>query len=229
MATEQVLVNASPDDLAASALSALADGELTQQQFDRLLATSLDASEQFAAWQSYQLIGDVLRGEPVAARRAPQDFLAGVRAGLVHSPDDVAKRPSLGSPPVETVRHVRGEAANDAVLRWKRVAGVASVAAVMALSWALVRGVDAPGVVNAPQLAQLPAAGSTNDASRSLSAAREPKSGTFVVVNTDQGRLIRDPRLEQMLAEHRQYGAMSALQMPAGFLRNATYDDSPDQ
>jgi sigma-E factor negative regulatory protein RseA len=50
-----------------------------------------------------------------------------------------------------------------------------------------------------------------------------------VAVSTGQGILIRDARLEQMLAEHRQYGGMSALQMPAGFLRNATYDTAPQR
>ena len=45
-----------------------------------------------------------------------------------------------------------------------------------------------------------------------------------VVVNTGQGPLIRDARLEELLAEHRQNGSMSALQMPTGFIRNATYD-----
>jgi sigma-E factor negative regulatory protein RseA len=45
-----------------------------------------------------------------------------------------------------------------------------------------------------------------------------------VVVNTPQGAVIRDTQLEALMAEHRQHGGMSALQMPAGFLRNATYD-----
>jgi sigma-E factor negative regulatory protein RseA len=43
-------------------------------------------------------------------------------------------------------------------------------------------------------------------------------------VVTDQGVVLRDPQLEELMAAHRQYGSMSALQMPAGFLRNATYD-----
>jgi sigma-E factor negative regulatory protein RseA len=47
---------------------------------------------------------------------------------------------------------------------------------------------------------------------------------TAVVVNTPQGAVIRDTQLEALMAEHRQHGGMSALQMPAGFLRNATYD-----
>lgn len=36
--------------------------------------------------------------------------------------------------------------------------------------------------------------------------------------------MIRDPRLDELLAAHRQYGNTTALQMPAGFLRNATFE-----
>jgi sigma-E factor negative regulatory protein RseA len=37
--------------------------------------------------------------------------------------------------------------------------------------------------------------------------------------------MIRDPRLDEMLAAHRQLGGgASALQTPAGFLRNATFE-----
>ena len=36
--------------------------------------------------------------------------------------------------------------------------------------------------------------------------------------------MIRDPGLDEMLAAHRQLGGASALQTPAGFLRNATFE-----
>ena len=37
--------------------------------------------------------------------------------------------------------------------------------------------------------------------------------------------MIRDPRLDEMLAAHRQLGGgASALQSPAGMLRNATFE-----
>jgi sigma-E factor negative regulatory protein RseA len=36
--------------------------------------------------------------------------------------------------------------------------------------------------------------------------------------------MIRDPRLDELLAAHRQLGGASALQAPAGFLRNATFE-----
>jgi len=37
--------------------------------------------------------------------------------------------------------------------------------------------------------------------------------------------MIRDPQLDALLAAHRQMGGTTALQMPSGFLRNATFDE----
>ncbi|MDU7587859.1 MAG: anti-anti-sigma factor, partial [Acidovorax sp.] len=36
--------------------------------------------------------------------------------------------------------------------------------------------------------------------------------------------MLRDPRLDELLAAHKQFGSTTALQMPAGFLRNATFE-----
>jgi sigma-E factor negative regulatory protein RseA len=36
--------------------------------------------------------------------------------------------------------------------------------------------------------------------------------------------MLRDPRLDELVAAHRQYHGATNLQMPAGFLRNATFD-----
>jgi sigma-E factor negative regulatory protein RseA len=122
---------------------------------------------------------------------------------------------------------VRGTAANDPVMRWKVAAGLASLAAVVAVSWSVMQGAAGPdgGGVSAPQLAQVvPPTEPANPV-----VAGSAAGTTNVAVNTGQGILIRDARLEQMLAEHRQYGGMSALQMPAGFLRNATYDTAPQR
>lgn len=58
---------------------------------------------------------------------------------------------------------------------------------------------------------------------------RHPSCRGWVLVQTGQGQVLRDARLEELLAEHRQYGGMSALQMPAGFLRNATCDAAPQR
>jgi sigma-E factor negative regulatory protein RseA len=48
--------------------------------------------------------------------------------------------------------------------------------------------------------------------------------GGFVDQPDAQQAMIRDPQLDALLAAHRQSGGTSALQMSAGFLRNATFE-----
>jgi sigma-E factor negative regulatory protein RseA len=66
-----------------------------------------------------------------------------------------------------------------------------------------------------------------------MAAAPKPAEATTVAaattvkpVQTPQGVMLRNPELEALMAAHRQYGGMTALQMPAGFLRTATFDPS---
>lgn len=91
---------------------------------------------------------------------------------------------------------VERPAANDG--RWKLVAGLASVAAVAAVGWNVW---GTAGVASGPQLAAAPG----------------------VVVPVAAQAMIRDPRLDRLLAAHRQFGGAPALQSP-GFLRSATFE-----
>lgn len=221
MNAAQVNLNRLPGEEAGpvspeQALSALVDGELDAAGLDGVLASFEVRSDTLASWHSYVVIGDVLRGAgAVVAAQPPGDFLAGVRERLRSEPVPVVT-------PVQTpqVVAVRAPAANDALFRWKAVAGLASLAAVMAVGWSVLSGVPAGPGGASPQLAATPVA---TDSKVSV-AANAPVPSAAVVVNTGQGPLIRDARLEELLAEHRQNGGMSALQMPTGFIRNATYD-----
>lgn len=201
---------------AGAALSALVDGEIDEAELDALLLAYDEQTDTRASWHSYQVIGDVLRGTPAASAVAPQVFVAGIQARL-QAESRVQPQPEA----FNVSGHVRSAAANDAVFRWKLVAGVASLAAVMAVSWSVLSGAPTGaggGTGAGAQLALMqPAA---------VSVGSAPAA---VVVNTPQGPVIRDARLEALLTEHRQYGAMSALQMPAGFLRDATYDTAPQR
>ncbi|MBA4256129.1 MAG: anti-sigma factor [Polaromonas sp.] len=187
----------------SDALSALVDGEIGAAQIDALLRAQGEQPDRLlATWHSYQVIGDVLRGSaPAAAVMPPPDFLAGVRERLRTEP----KLPE----PVSELAQLRAPAANDAVFRWKLLAGVASLAAVVAVSWSVLGGAPSAAGGGGPQLAL-------------QSPAPAP-----VLVTTERGTVVRDARLEELMAEHRQHGGMSALQMPAGFLRDATYDAAP--
>lgn len=207
----------------ASSLSALVDGEVHDIELGHLLADHSGERETLEVWHSYQVIGDVLRASaPAVANQTPQAFLAGIHARLqVEAPrvEPVLEALVLTEAPSTVTAHVRAPAANDAVFRWKMVAGLASLAAVMAVSWTVLGTAPAGAGGSSGAGAQMALTG----ASLGMAASRAQES-TAVVVNTPQGPLIRDVQLEALLAEHRQYGGMSALQMPAGFLRNATYD-----
>ena len=194
-------------------VSALVDGELSSAELDVLLRDENGSTGWDVDWKIFHLIGDVLRGsESVLPSRLPSDFAARVTQSLQ---GETAVRLAT----TESVAHLRGAPANDAVFRWKLVAGLASLAAVAAVGWALV-GTVTPSSSTGPQLAL-----TSPPAAQGM--PQEPSQA--VVVQTPQGQVLRDARLEQLLAEHRQYGGMSALQMPAGFLRNATYDAAPQR
>ena len=204
-------------------LSALADGELDAHALGALLAEIDSTPQRMEIWHTYQVIGDALRGtNALAGAQAPGDFLAGFRERLQAEGSAV-----LVQPVVTHVESGTTVAANDAVFRWQLVAGFASLAAVMAVSWNLIGGVPQGGVgVSGPQLAGIAPAAINPSAAVPVASVAPSAPSAEVVVNTGQGVLIRDARLEELLAEHRQHGGMSALQMPTGFIRGATYDAS---
>jgi sigma-E factor negative regulatory protein RseA len=215
----------SPDeDAVESALSALMDGVISDQDWVALWQSTGHRSAAHENWNAYQVVRDALRGgAPLAAATPPAAFLAGFQARfhqeLAAAPQKVvSERPTGVASPVDGKR---ASAANDSIFRWKMLAMAASVSAVMAVSWSVL------GTASADRAAQTGTelVLATPPAPSEGAVVAEPGgANTSVIVNTGQGPLIRDARLEALLAEHRQYGGMSALQKPAGFLRNATYD-----
>lgn len=211
-----------PLGAASEHVSALCDGELDGRALDALLAGALDHGEAQAQWRRYQLIGEVLRGQSTPpAVVAPRDFLASLNERL-----DAEQPPQALVSASSPVPSVRGAPANDAVFRWKLVSGLASVVAVAAVGWTVLA--SAPQGAAGPVLAQggsaAPAA-ATVVVAQPRAGADAPAATRPVVVSTSQGKVLRDPALERLLAEHRQHGGMSAFQASTGFIRNATYDD----
>jgi sigma-E factor negative regulatory protein RseA len=190
-------------------ISALADGQLRGEALERVIQTVATDAQARTVWQTYHLIGEVLRSGSLATGTAPAAFLAGFQVRLEREQARMrlentaaTARPEL---PVELPQAVRasGEAANDGSFRWKLVAGLASLAAVGAIGWTAV----GDGLrQQQPQLAS---------AAPSAAVAEVERPAI----------MIRDPRLDELLAAHRQLGGgASALQSPAGFLRNATFE-----
>src|SRR5207245_10314850 len=84
-------------------------------------------------WQTYQLVGDVLRSGGHAACSDTSSFLSRLQSRLAAEP----ATPALAAAPTDAKplqpRHI--EAANEPVFRWKLVAGAASLAAAAAIGW----------------------------------------------------------------------------------------------
>ncbi len=211
-------------DEPGSELSALIDGELDVHELDGWLHALGQEEALRVQCRDYQVISHVLSGGSTSLRsEPPHAFVSGVRARLLAEPV-----PDAAPTPVAVQAPVRPAAANDVVFRWKMVAGVASLAAVMAVSWGVLGSAPSSsgGGQSGPQLALLPSVGGAP-----LADTAQPvdPAATTVLVNTAQGPVLRDARLEQLLTEHRLYGGMSALQMPAGFLRDATHPAEPQR
>jgi sigma-E factor negative regulatory protein RseA len=176
-------------------ISALADGQLRGEALALGVQAAAADAQAREAWCAYHLVGEVLRTGRATPGSRPEDFLAKLQLRLREEQPLSAPLVVTAAAPVRMDR----PAAND--WRWKLVAGFASVAAVAAVGWNMVA---APGTSGQPQIATAPA--------------------TSAVAQDSASAMIRDPRLDQFLAAHRQFGGATALQTSSGFLRNATFE-----
>ena len=201
-------------------LSALADGQLQGAELADALAYAGQDEEAMATWQLYHLVGDVLRS-PELAQSSDAGFMSRLRTELAKEPLPVrapgaAQEPMAG---VAVVAPAATEAANASVFRGKMAAGFASRAAVAAIGWSSLASLQGgPGQA-------APGAQRAQSAERAAGVPTAPAAPVVAVADADgQQVMIRDPRLDELLAAHKQFGSTSALQMPAGFLRNATFE-----
>lgn len=118
------------EDKAASfeAMSALADGESTERDVARACQAWRDSEDARGRWHTYQLIGDAMRSDGLAATRSSDaDFLAGVRDRLAAEP--VVLAPAPLAPKVTPQAEPLSGALNGPAARQRRWAGPLSVAA----------------------------------------------------------------------------------------------------
>lgn len=191
-------------------VSALADGESTSAEVMGAIQACGNDPYLLDRWKIYHVIGEVLRSPGQSVSGAESGFHARFAARLAQEPKvvgatqaggDAAGKPSLVDASLQSLAPASSASANDRNFRWKLAAGFASLTAVSAIAWG-VFGALAPTAV--PQLASAPAA-------------------EQVLVDSPRGPVMRDARLEELMAAHKQLGAPSA-QMPSGFLRNATFE-----
>ena len=185
-------------------ISALVDGYLAPQTFERTLSHVLDDAEAQRDWHCYQVLGDVLRSTELAPHSSGTAFWQRLEQRLQQEPMDTP------APPAPVPAHVQSRpSANHRFFQhrfFKRgpMAAVAGVALVGVVVLRLGPATTEPAAV---PVAVVPA--------------------PAVVADNTPGApvILRDPQLDALLAAHRQFGGHSALQLPSGFLRNATFEE----
>ena len=199
-------------------ISALADGQLRGEEFARALEAVTADADARSTWHTYHLVGDVLRSGELAVCRQDAAFMTRLKTRLQY--EAALVQPAVAIDSIAAQAHStragsqndsRKLATNESSFRWKLVAGFASLAAVVAIGWNSVGGLSQ--TAGQPQLAQA-----------LVPAQAQPAQQPVAVADNDPQVMIRDPRLNAFLAAHEQFGGTSALQMPAGFLRNATFE-----
>lgn len=206
------------DALTPEALSALVDGEADAGDAAAASARWRDDAGLRARWHRYQLIGDSLRSDELGGSGRDAAFLRALRLRMQHEPvlmaPDLVQRPAVD-------RAVRRRGA---LRRWAPPAAVA--AGFLAVAGVLTVTRLSPTPSTAPQMVQAPVAPQAVPVVAAASAAAtEPLvAGGIERAEPATGVLIRDARIDQYLAAHKQFGGSSALGVPSGFLRSATYE-----
>lgn len=203
-------------------LSALMDGQLQGGEWLQALH-SAEQPEGRATWLAYHVVGDALRSTELAAHGASSSaFLARFQQRLAQ--EQPLPAATLQDAALQQVVPARADSAlpqsaNASVFRWKMLAGLASLAVVASVGWNSFDRLQQQGTSGQ----QLAAAG-TGAARPAPAQVPVQQAAAGAEASSSSATMLRDPRLDELLAAHRQFGSTTALQMPAGFLRNATFE-----
>ena len=192
-------------------LSALTDSEATDGEASELAGRWRDDASLRADWHAFHLIGDVLRSEDLASTgQHDAEFLQVLRDKLAQEPVVLAPARPGGAEAVVASQTARRSQA------WPAAAAVVlvSVGAMLWTQRAPEGASDKPAVL-AQQAPAAPIASST----ASGPVAVEPET---LIVQGEQGPVLRHAQIDSYLAAHQQFGGSSALGTTAGFVRNAS-------
>ena len=216
----------------AELVSALVDGQLQGEAFASTVDWLTHAESARASWHAYHVVGEVLRTGEAQDCGRDAAFLQRLRLGL-QQPDRIdrtdmfvpfqevataipavpVKASAEASDETSAATKLQHTSANDTFFSWKGLGLAASFAAVVLTGWSLLGSFQPEQT--AAQLAQ-------TAVSVQLTPAEAAQTGSLA--QAEPLVMMRDPRLDALLAAHKQFGGTSALQTPAGFLRNATFE-----
>lgn len=218
----------------AERVSALVDGQLQGDELYQTLTELESSAEARSNWDAFHMLGEVMRSGNAQVRAHDAQFVARLRQRMAQNSTHFVAIQAVVTD-VKDHNLSKANSANDG--SWRRVAGFASVVLTGVLAWQGLNWFSSGNLAAMSQLALQQATPSPQPASAVSFANVSPSSagrvlirpdGTSALTMTSEPQvMIRDPQLDALLAAHRQLGGASVLQMPAGFLRNATFEEGP--
>jgi len=210
----------SSSDSSRRILSALADGDATDSEAARAFQAWRDDPDARASWHAYQLIGDVLRSDDLAAEPAADAaFLVALRARLADEPVVLAPQPRVEDVPIPLPAAANASgAAIRSRGRWQ--GPVAMAAGFLAVVGVL--NVAGPFKSDAgTNLASTAASGPLMASTTAVNNAVVPTSLQTPAQTPAQTQAAAD-QLAPYLAAHRQSGKSGPFQMPGSDIRNVS-------
>jgi sigma-E factor negative regulatory protein RseA len=204
-------------------LSALADGDATDDEAVRAFQAWREDAGARASWHTYQLIGDVLRSDDLAvAPAADEAFLVALRARLAQEP--VVLAPQARTEESAGVRPVLANATARARGRWQGPVAMAAGFLVVIGGLNIVRPFNHAGpalasgaqAASGPVLAGITPAGGSGIVATALQA--EPRIPGQTAAQTQAAA----DQLAPYLAAHRQSTMSAPFQMPGSDIRNVS-------
>ena len=193
----------------AELVSALVDGQLQGEAFASTVDWLAHAEAARASWHTYHVVGEVLRTGETQGCGRDAAFLQRLRLGLQQTDDKTDKTDkfvpfqevatAIPAVPVET---------SDETFAATKLQHTSANDTFF--SW--------KGLGLAASFAAVVLTGWT------LLGSFQGEQPAAQLAQTEPLVMMRDPRLDALLAAHKQFGGTSALQTPAGFLRNATFE-----
>lgn len=199
-------------------LSALADGDATAGEAARAFQAWRDDPDARASWHAYQLIGDVLRSDDLAAEpAADESFLVALRARLVDEPVVLAPQPRAEADPPAMPEAANASATGGRARRWQGPMAMAAGFLVV------IGGLNIVRPFNHGAAAPLAATATTASGTGLASATSIDNSGVVATgLPTPAQTQAAADQLAPYLAAHRQSAMNGPFQMPGSDLRNVS-------
>ena len=199
-------------------LSALADGDATDSEAARAFQAWRDDADARASWHAYQLIGDVLRSDDLAAEpAADESFLVALRARLADEPVVLAPQPRIEAEPVAADASAAGVRSRG---RWQGPVAMAAGFLVVIGGLNVVRPFNHGGAV--PLASATSASGPVLASTTSINNSGVVATSLQTAPQTPAQSKAAADQLAPYLAAHRQSSMSGPFQMPGSDLRNAS-------